>query len=125
MAARRRNRIGTFWTWRIVRPPRLKTPSKQTLGYVAVLAASLALAIVSGWTAVANQIDDAAYDWMFRLEPPVAGAPDSVVLGIDDESLNAMGGQRAIRSMLATALERIAPAKPKAVAIDVVLADPC
>ncbi len=98
-------------------------PSKQTLGYLAVLAASLALAIVSGMTAVANQFDDAAYDWMFRLQPPATGTPKSVVLGIDDATLGAMGGPPALRSMLAAALERLAAANPKAVAIDVVLAD--
>ncbi|MBZ5609519.1 MAG: CHASE2 domain-containing protein [Acidobacteriia bacterium] len=102
---------------------RTRLPSKQTLGYVGVLAASLALAIVSGWTAVANQFDDAAYDWMFRLQPPATKAPQSMVLGIDDATLSAMGGPPALRSMLATALERLAPVNPKAVAIDVVLAD--
>ncbi len=101
----------------------MRPPSKQTLGYLAVLAASLALAIVSGMTAVANQFDDAAYDWMFRLQPPATGTPKSVVLGIDDATLGAMGGPPALRSMLAAALERLAAANPKAVAIDVVLAD--
>jgi signal transduction histidine kinase len=102
---------------------RLRRPSKQVLGYIAVLAATLALAIVSGMTAVANQFDDAAYDWMFRLEPPATRTPQSMVLGIDDATLSAMGGPPALRSMLATGLERLQPANPKAVAIDVVLTD--
>jgi signal transduction histidine kinase len=98
-------------------------PSKQTLGYVAVLAASLAVAVISGWTAVADQIDDSAYDWMFRLDPPVSGTPQSAILAIDDASYNALGGQLGVRSMIATALELLAPVNPKAVAIDLVLAD--
>ena len=44
---------------------------RRTLGYVAILAVTLALAIVLGWTALAAQIDNDAYDWMFRLSPPV------------------------------------------------------
>jgi len=95
----------------------------QTAGYVAVLAASLMVAIVSGWLAIAAQFDDSAYDFMFRLNPPAGSATHSMILGIDDASLNAMGGQRAIRSMLAKALELLAPAQPKAVAIDLLLSD--
>jgi signal transduction histidine kinase len=103
----------------------LRRPSvnKRTLGYVAVLASALVVAIISGYTAVANQIDDSVYDWMFRLHPPALGAPQSVVVGIDDATYNALGGDRSKRSMLATALESLAPAHPKAVAIDLLLAD--
>ncbi len=97
--------------------------SKRTLGYVAVLAVTLAIAIVLGWTALATQIDDDAYDWMFRLNPPVSAQPHSLILAIDDATFGAMGGVRAYRTMLAQALERLAPAQPKVVAIDMVLAD--
>jgi signal transduction histidine kinase/transposase len=104
----------------------LKKPSslsKRTLGYVAILAVTLALAIALGWTALAAQIDDDAYDWMFRLSPPVALPAHSLILAIDDATYSAMGGVRAYRSMLAEALERLAPVQPKVVAIDMVLAD--
>jgi signal transduction histidine kinase len=104
----------------------LKKPSslsKRTLGYVAVLAVTLGIAIVLGWTALATQIDDDAYDWMFRLNPPVAAHPHSLILAIDDPTFGAMGGVRAYRTMLAEALERLAPAQPKVVAIDMVLTD--
>ena len=37
-------------------------PSRRTLGYVAILAVTLALAIALGWTSLAAQIDDDAYD---------------------------------------------------------------
>jgi signal transduction histidine kinase len=87
------------------------------------VAAALVLAIVLGWTALAAQIDEYGYDWMFRLHPPAAAAPHSLILAIDDASYSALGGVRAYRSMLAQALERIAPAHPKVVAVDMVLAD--
>ncbi len=48
------------------------SPNRLTLGYVAILAGTLALAILLGWTALAAQIDDYGYDWMFRLDPPAA-----------------------------------------------------
>ena len=83
-------------------------PVRRTLGYVAVLAVTLAAAIVLGWTALAAQIDDDAYDWMFRLSPPAAIQPHSVILAIDDPTFSAMGGVRAQRTMLAGALELLA-----------------
>jgi signal transduction histidine kinase/transposase len=104
----------------------LKKPSslnRRTLGYVAILAVTLAVAIALGWTALAAQIDDDAYDWMFRLSPSVAMPAHSLILAIDDATYSAMGGVRAYRSMLAEALERLAPVQPKVVAIDMVLAD--
>jgi len=104
----------------------LKRPlaAKQTLGYVAVLAAALTVAIISRWTAVASQIDKYAYDWMFRLHPPAAGASHSIVLAIDDATFNSMGGVGGYRKMWTKAFELVKRANPKAVALDAVLADP-
>ncbi len=104
-------------------PPNNRAAKWRALGYVAVLAAALLVAIVLGWTALAAQIDDDAYDWMFRLNAPVYGQPRSIVLAIDDATYGAMGGVRAYRTMLARALELLAPAQPQVVAIDMVLAD--
>jgi signal transduction histidine kinase len=103
-------------------------PSRRTLGYIATLTVTLALAIVLGWTAFAAQIDEYGYDWMFRLNPPAAAKPHCLILAIDDATYSAMGGVRAYRTMLAKALELLAPAQPKVVApavvaIDMVLAD--
>jgi len=97
------------------------SPSKQTLGYIALLGVALTVAIVSGW--LATPIDDYAYDWMFRLYPPAVTSPHCIILAIDDPTYSAMGGVREYRTMLATALELIAPAQPKVVAVDLVLAD--
>ncbi len=102
---------------------RKPSPSKRFIGYIAVLAVTLALAIVIGWTAFAAQIDDDAYDWMFRLNPPAPAPTHSLILAIDDATFSAMGGVRAYRTMLARALELLAPVQPKVIAIDMVLAD--
>ena len=98
-------------------------PSSRTAIYAAVLAGCLAVAMVTGWTSFASQVDDDAYDWMFRRNPPAPAPARSIILAIDDATLSAMGGVRNVRTILAQTLERIAPAKPKLVAIDLVLAD--
>jgi signal transduction histidine kinase len=99
-------------------------PSRRKLGYVAVLAATLALAIILGWTSLASQIDNDAYDVMFRLHPPATAQPHSVILAIDDATFNSMGGVGGYRTMWTKAFELVKRANPKAVALDVVLSDP-
>ena len=80
--------------------------------------------MVVGYTSVASQVDDDAYDWMFRRNPPPPAPARSVILAIDDATLSSMGGVRNIRAILANTLERIAAAaRPELVAIDLVLAD--
>lgn len=98
-------------------------PSKQALGYAGIIALSLGIAIVSGWTGLAARIDDSAYDSMFRWHPPTAIQPHCIILAIDDATFSAMGGVREYRTMLAKALDFLAPVNPKVVAIDMVLAD--
>ncbi len=97
--------------------------NRRTLGYAGVVAAALAVAIVSGWTSLATQIDDYAYDSMFRLNPPKPAPAHSIILAIDDATYGAMGGVRAYRTMLARGLELLRSAGAKAIAIDVILAD--
>ena len=96
-------------------------PSKRTLGYVGIIAASLAIAIVSG--SLAYQVDDSAYDWMFRRYPPAATKPHCIILEIDDATFHSMGGVREYRTMLAESLELLAPVHPKVVGVDMVLED--
>src|ERR1700733_4728070 len=108
-------------------PTRLKKPSfpsSRTIGYIAVVGATLALAILLGWTSLAQQIDDDAYDWMFRLYPPVPAPAHCIILAIDDATFNSMGGVGGYRAMWVKAFEMVKRAQPKAVALDVVLSDP-
>ena len=97
--------------------------SRQSLTYWALLAASFAVALIASWF-VGTQIDNDAYDWMFRLYRPPAWKTESILLAIDEPSLNAYGGVPGLRKPLAEALERISTASPKAVAVDVILTDP-
>jgi signal transduction histidine kinase len=93
-------------------------------GYVAVLVAAASVAVIAGWTGFASRIDNYAYDFLYSLSSEPAWSPQSEVLAIDEESLKLLGGMRRVRPMLADALGQIAAAGPRAVAIDIVLADP-
>ena len=94
----------------------------RALGYLAVLGASFVAAMVAGW--LGTPIDDDAYDWMFVRHTPAAAPAESILLVADEESLNHLGGIAGLRRALAEGLERIAQAGPKAVAVDLMLADP-
>jgi signal transduction histidine kinase len=99
-------------------------PNKQILGYIGVLAAALAIAVISGRTSLGTQIDEYSYDWMFRLHSPPPIKSQCIILAIDDLTFEAMGGVRGYRRMLTKAFELLRPAEPKVVAVDMVLADP-
>lgn len=90
----------------------------------AAAGAAFALAVAISWTPVAGQIDNDAYDWMSRLFPAPASSPQSIVVAIDETTLQSRGGMRALRGVLADTLEQIAAASPRAVALDFTLADP-
>ena len=81
-------------------------------------------AAVAGWTTLAAQIDSDVYDFLFRLQRPTLGRPSSVIYGIDERTLTQSGGLRNIRGILADGVERLAACKPKALLVDIVLADP-
>jgi signal transduction histidine kinase len=94
----------------------------QTVEYVGLLAGSLVLALVASWM-YGGQIDNDAYDWNFRRYHPADWAPQTVLLGIDEESYLILGGVARRRAAIAEGLELVAKARPKAVAIDLILAD--
>ena len=96
---------------------------KSTASYVALLAAAFVVAVVGSWMFGA-QLDNYAYDYMFRLYQPKPWVPQSVLLAIDERTLSSIpGGIHGIRRPLAEALRLVAPASPKAVAVDVILAE--
>jgi signal transduction histidine kinase len=97
--------------------------SRQSAIYWALLVASFAVALTVSWTSFGAQIDNDAYDWMFRLYRPPAWTTESILLAIDEPSLNAYGGVPGLRKPLAQALRLISAAAPKAVAVDLILAD--
>jgi signal transduction histidine kinase len=93
-----------------------------TAPYAGLLAASFVLAVVLSWN-FGPQLNDWAYDSMFLVHQPPPARPEAVVLAIDELTLMGCGGIRGIRRPLAKTLHLLTAAKPKAVAVDVILAD--
>jgi signal transduction histidine kinase len=94
----------------------------STASYAGLLVASFALALFLSYI-LGPQINIYAYDSMFRAHRPAAIQAESVVLAIDELTLMECDGIRGIRRPIAQALRVLAAARPKAVAIDVILAD--
>jgi len=101
----------------------MRRPRPSEIGYVAALAACWVAALIAGWSAPGAQLDNNAYDFLARLKARPAGATEAVVLAIDEPTLAAMGGMRRLRSIIASGIERAAAAGPKAMVVDVILAD--
>ena len=99
-----------------------KIASYLILGALVLVSALAALGL--GWSAFGRQIDQYAYDFLFRLEQPAPWQPSSIILAIDNRTLTKYGGLTGIRAALADGLERILPAHPAAVVIDIILAEP-
>jgi signal transduction histidine kinase len=90
----------------------------------ALVLASALLGLAVSWTSFGQQFDKYAYDFLFRLEPPAPWQPSSIVLAIDQQTLDKFGYPAGIRAALADGLDRIQPAHPAAVAVDVTLPAP-
>ena len=95
---------------------------KSTAAYVGLLASALVVSVLGGWS-FRHPVDNAAYDYLFRVHQPEPWSFQSVLLAIDERTLKAAGGMRNIRKPLAEGLRLVNAAKPRAVAIDVILAD--
>lgn len=100
-----------------------KGPARATAGYIGLLAACFLIGVVAAWTSFGAQIDNYAYDLLFRNIAAPEREPEAVVLAIDEAAFARFGGTRKLREILAASLEAIAPAPPKAVAIDILLSD--
>lgn len=79
------------------------------------------LAVLAGWTRLASQLDGQAYDWLVATRRPPPWPQKAILLAIDEASLIKMGGARNLRATLAKSLDYICPAKPLAVAVDLML----
>jgi signal transduction histidine kinase len=98
-------------------------PARQLWIYSGLLAGCLAIAVFTDWTSFATPIDSYAYDLIYRAYPPRDWPPSSAVLAIDEATFTNNGGVRNLRGIVADSLDALAPAKTKAIAIDVILPD--
>ncbi len=95
---------------------------KSTATYAGLLAAAFAGGVALSYKFGA-QLDNFAYDQMFLRYQPKPWTPQSVILAIDETTLAHFGGLAGIRKPLAEAMPLVAAAHPKAVAVDLILAD--
>src|SRR5437764_11980553 len=99
-------------------------PARRTFAYTGLLGAAFAIALVASWTPVGTEFDNSFYDWTFRLYRPQPWKTESIILAIDEPSLQAFSGRLGLRNALAKSLRLLESAPPKAIAIDSILADP-
>lgn len=97
--------------------------SKAGAALALLLTGSAGFGLFLGFTAFGRQINGYAYDFLFRLDQPKPWTSDAIILALDEKTLTEYGGLRGMRLALADGLERIVAAHPKAVAIDLILAD--
>lgn len=103
---------------------RWRSGTSAYFSLAALMAGSVVLSLALSWTtAFGRQLDNYAYDFLFRLLQPAPWTPASIVLAIDEPTLAKYGGNTGIRSAVADGLERIVAAHPAAVAVDVILAE--
>ncbi len=93
---------------------------RDEIAIAAVVAAVACTLALDGW---AWRLDRLVYDLGLSLwtRPPPA---DIVIVAIDDDSVDAIGRWPWRRAVHATLLERLAAARPRAVALDLLLSEP-
>jgi signal transduction histidine kinase len=96
---------------------------KAYLVLASLVVGSTVVALLLSWTAFGRQLNDNAYDFIFRLEPPAPWTPDSIILAIDEETLTKYGSFAGMRTALTQGLETIESAHPAAIAVDLILPD--
>ncbi|MGH9832058.1 MAG: CHASE2 domain-containing protein, partial [Blastocatellia bacterium] len=94
----------------------------QAIRTALILLSSIALVVVVTW--FTPSLSAASRNMLFRLRG-VSNAPaDIVIVAIDDHSLQRIGQWPWPRSVMASALDKLTQAKPRAVGLDVVYAEP-
>ena len=81
-------------------------------------------AVLFSFTSLGGQFDNNLYDFLFRAFPPQPPQGPAVLVAFDERTFRQHGGIRRLRANLARVIERVAEAKPAAVAVDITLADP-
>ncbi|MGH9838288.1 MAG: CHASE2 domain-containing protein [Blastocatellia bacterium] len=98
----------------------------QALRTALILLFSVALVVVVTW--FAPSLSAASLNMLFRLRGAFIAPADVVIVAIDDQSLQTIGRRIGLwpwpRSVMASALDKITEARPRAVGLDVIYAEP-
>ena len=105
-------------------PPSLTARGRRFLGeWLAVSAVAVALLAILTFSGAAARLDNMVYDALMRLAP--APASDGIVIvAIDEPSLAALGRWPWPRQRHAEFFAQMAKARPRAIAYDVIFAEP-
>jgi PAS domain S-box-containing protein len=100
----------------------VRAKSANIVSLVAIVVVSALLGMLVCWQATG--IDQYIRDWMMRARGPLPGPEDIVIVGIDEPSIARYGRFPWPRALAARAIDAIAAAQPKSIAVDVLYADP-
>jgi PAS domain S-box-containing protein len=100
----------------------LRRIRSQTVSTGLILLLSLVAAVAITW--LVPSLTAASVNMLFRFRGRVPPPEDIVIVAVDDASLQQVGSWPWPRSVMADALDRISAARPRAVGLDVVYAEP-
>ena len=79
--------------------------------------------LLLSWTTYFAELNSTAYDFALRLAGPVSPSSPTVIVAIDEDSLDRIGMWPWSRDKLAHLIASVSLGKPRAVAVDLVLDD--
>ena len=97
--------------------PRMRFVFGAVAGSFIVAVAILLLS----WTTYFAELNSTAYDFALRLAGPVTPSSPTVIVAIDEESLDRVGMWPWSRDKLAHLIDAVSAGKPRAIALDVLL----
>jgi PAS domain S-box-containing protein len=101
--------------------PNARNRAAKFAWMVAILAASAAAGVIVDWNAPG--LGRYARDWLMRARGPLAPPDDLAIVAIDEASMARYGRFPWNRQVLARTVDAIAAAKPKVIALDVLITD--
>src|SRR5438309_6623266 len=96
---------------------------KSVLGAVAASCFVAVGILLLSWTTYFAELNSTAYDFALRLAGPVSPTSPTLIVAIDEDSLNRIGMWPWSRDKLARLIDRVSAGKPRAIALDVLLDD--
>src|SRR5258707_14708622 len=79
--------------------------------------------LLLSWTAYFSELNSTAYDFTLRLAGPVPIQSPTLIVAIDQDSLQKVGAWPWPREKIAQLIDRIETAKPRTIAVDILLDD--
>ena len=79
--------------------------------------------VLLSWQTFFNQINDIAYDFTQRLAGPLEPLSPTLIVAVDEESLDRIGGWPWRREVLAELVIRVSGGSPRAIGVDLILDD--